>query len=120
VTGFHQERTFSLYSGGTVQDLHLIILFSEYSHTPYPPRNGYSVVVEKIVAQTNPVVNVSKHYPSYKTTLRLPTTYYRQSYIGIPKGEAENATTAVTIPGAVKSTADTHRLQSALSATTGR
>ena len=33
VTGFRQKAFLSTYSGGTVQDLHLIILFSEMRRT---------------------------------------------------------------------------------------
>ena len=45
VTGFHQENALHTYSGGTVWELHPIILFSSQSHTPCLPRNWYSLVI---------------------------------------------------------------------------
>lgn len=59
VTGFHhgstQAHTAAVPFG--LQDLPApIILFSGYDRTPYPPRNGYSIVMG-IVAQRSAIVN---------------------------------------------------------------
>ena len=59
VTGFRHEHSTNTYSGGTVRDLHPIILFSNIGSSPMPPQSSYSIV-KLIVARRKTHVN-GKH-----------------------------------------------------------
>ena len=56
VTGFRHAYSNNTYSGGTVRDLHPIILFSRIGSSPILPQRGYSIV-KNIVAQVDIAVN---------------------------------------------------------------